>query len=268
MAGARFLAPAVPLIVVVGMGAIEVVTKRKAVTVVAGSLLILANLFCYVRFVHAGEGEGRPAWWAWQAAKRFRERTGEHRFSFVELANKQHVRDAITVRRLLPVIDEAVQNRTEPLSIMSGQAGMIAYYVFASHFGKVQFLDLWSLTTRELYDCLSPEIMPPTMWGTSHDLPTIFKQRKQLESCGLRTPDIFVNECLSQHVRKWLGRNGYVLVFNQVGAVKSHESEEVERLVPGRMAACGFIAVHKPLAKQLGLKPARDWRWNLNPGGD
>lgn len=238
------------------------VRNARGISAVA-AVLVGANLLGLVQSAHTGLGEGRPAWALRSFGELFRSRFGDHDFSPIEFANKQHHRDAVTAQQLWPIVERAHALKHRPIWLSTGQAGMIAYHLMTRAYGKATLIDLYALTNHELIECIGRDKAPLCIQGLAMAVPTYLEAMDRYEKeCGLPTPDIFFNECLPDSDRKLLQSKGYVLVFNQTGTVKNSRSQ---KWFAGNMVVCGYIAVKKALADELGLKPAQDLKWDMNP---
>lgn len=264
MSAARFLAPCIPAIVLVGMVAVSAVGAAERAIPALALVLVGANTLAQVQFLHTGEGEGRPAWTLGAFDKMFRKRYGDHGFSRIEFANRLHLRDAVLVHHLLPIVERATQVRQRPIWMATGQAGMMPYHVTARFFPKTRLIDLWALTSRELLDCLRPGEASMSKAGMSHSMQWYLDNTDRFQKeCGLPPADIYFNECISDGDKKLLQKKGYVLVFNMGGTLLTSKSQ---KFFPGKLGACGFIAVKKDLADEMGLKAVTsDLVFDMNP---
>jgi hypothetical protein len=75
-------------------------------------------------------------------------------FTFSELANRAHRRDARLLGPLLGLVRRLKPTEEQPIYLMSGQAGMVPYYVFREFYGRARFIDLYTLTTPEILPCV------------------------------------------------------------------------------------------------------------------
>lgn len=146
MRGGRFFAVFVPLALVVGVGALrEFGPGPRGLA----ALLILA--FCAngagMLALALGEASGRPLWRFLERDPLLREHGGSA-FHWSERANRVRTRDVLFVGAMNRVVDELLE-RTEPVTIMSRQAGMVMYYVGKEHFGRIRFIDVYGLTTPD-----------------------------------------------------------------------------------------------------------------------
>ena len=263
MSGARFLAPAIPSIVILGLAGASLFLNGGSLRAVA-LVLVFANLFSVVQFVRASGNDGRPGFLLPAAAQRFHRQFGAHRFGAIELANKVHERDAGTLSNFLPIVARAVAASPDrPIWVITGQAGMMGYYLMSKYFRSAKLLDFWSITTRELYDCLPAGTAPSSKAGSSIGLGQYLDAMPSLEArCGLPRPDFFYNECLPDRDRQLLVDHGYRVLYNQVGDVRDLEQSP---LLPAQIGACGYFAVREELAQKLGLGGEKTVAWAANP---
>jgi hypothetical protein len=263
MAGCRFLALAIPTLVILGMAAGMLWLPRRRERWAFSILLVASNLFASAQIVHSGGNDGRPGFLLPRAILAFRQRVGSLDLAPIELANKIHERDAATLSQFLPVVDRAIAALHRPVWVATGQAGMMAYQLASHHFGEAKVIDLWSLTTRDLYDCLPRGSTRGSRWGTVIRPEQYLAAAKSLEeSCGLPRADIFYNECLGDGDREALARHGYRVIYEQLGEVRDLENDPALR---GSVPACGYFALRQDVADSLGLRSETDWSWDANP---
>jgi hypothetical protein len=263
MLGSRFLVPAIPCLVILGLAAAA--SFRGAASVKALAIvLVVANLFSIVQYVRASGNNGRPAFLLPAAMHLFQRQFGKTQFSSIELANKVHERDAGTLSNFLPVVARVVAvSPDRPVWVITGQAGMMGYYLMSTYFGRAKMMDFWSITTRDLYDCLPNGSAPSGLAGSSIGLGQFLDAMPSLEArCGLPRPDLFYNECLSDQDRQQLAAHGYRVLYNQVGDVRDLEGSQ---LLPAQISACGYFALREDLAQRLGMGPEKTVVWKSNP---
>jgi hypothetical protein len=268
MAGARFLAPAVPALVLIGFVALEAVAAAERTRRLLVTAYCAANLLCAVLLLHRGASngqplEGQPLWALWGAIERVEARIAPSPIARVELMNRIHRRDAVVIDELLEVADAIVAAVPERrVQAMTGQAGMMAYHLAARHPDRVNLLDLWSLTDRQLLDCFPPGAIQTSKWGSLIGTSRPFTEHAELEArCGLPLPDVFFNADVEPHLPRLFARHGYEIVYHQVG----HLGGEQGGFFPSWYPADGFIAVKREIARAAGLRRKPTWRWNLDP---
>jgi hypothetical protein len=265
MQGARFLALIVPSLVLTGFLALEQFAPAASGRAGLAALYAAANLVFAIQVLHQGAVEGQPLWTMGGVFARFDARVKDpHQFSRVELLNKMHRRDAVTLSELLPIADALVAHaKTRPLQVMTGQAGMTAYHLASRHFGKVNILDLWSLTDRQLLDCLPRGTVSAGRWGTFIGPDRPLREHEQItRSCGLPLPDIFYNAVLDDFLLPLFAQLDYVVLYHQVGRIKNSEGQ---KFFPANEEADGYVAVKRELALAAGLQQKPIWHWDLNP---
>jgi len=178
--------------------------------------------------------------------------------------NKMHRRDAVTVSELLPVADALVaQVKTRPVHVMTGQAGMTAYHLASRHFGKVKILDLWSLTDRQVLDCLPRGTVSAGRYGTFISTERPLREHEQItRRCGLPLPDIVYNAVLGRRPAPALRTARYVVVYHQVGRIKNSEGQ---KFFPGNEEADGYVASSGSWRWRLACSRSRSGTGDLNP---
>jgi hypothetical protein len=262
MLGSRFLVPAIPTLVILGLAG---TSFRNSVSLKSlAAILVVANLFSIAQYVRASGNNGRPAFLLPAALHLFRRQFGEQKFSSIELSNKVHERDVGTLSNFLPVVARVVAASPDrPVWVITGQAGMMGYYLMSKYFGRAKMMDFWSITTRDLYDCLPKGSAPSGLAGSSIGLGQYLEAMPSLEAqCGLPRPDLFYNECLPDRDRQLLVANGYRVLYDQVGQVRDLEESQ---LLPAQIDACGYFAVREDLAQRLGLGGEKTVVWRSNP---
>jgi hypothetical protein len=263
MVGARFLAPIVPALALTGFAALEAVARSQRSRAALAAAYCAFNVGCALRLLHLGESEGQPLWTMRGVVERVERHIGPDLVAPIELWNKIHRRDAVTLSRLLPIVDAAVAHTPgRRVQVMTGQAGMLAYHLAARHYGRIDILDLWSLTDRRLLDCFPPGAIEASRWGSRIGTVRPFVEHDQLRArCGLALPDVFYNEGLEAHLPKLFRAFGYELIYRQVGDIVSGRGTLFEAAYP----AFGFVAVKRELAEAAGLRRQPTWRWSLDP---
>ena len=103
-------------------------------------------------------------------------------FSWFDRANVVHLRDISMVHDFRPIIDALGGKAPAPIKIMSGQMGMVAYYMALDHFGDIEFVDRWGLATTHFATCPVTNKLPGTAFGrdvlsTSSDYVRVMDQR-------------------------------------------------------------------------------------------
>jgi hypothetical protein len=263
MSGGRFLAPAVPALVLIGFVALEALAPAARARTLLAAAYCASNLLFGVQLLHRGITDGQPLWAMRGVIERVEARIGPSPIASVELMNRIHRRDAVVIDELLEIADAIVARvPSRRIHAMTGQAGMIAYHLVARHPGRFNVLDLWSLTDRQLMDCFPPGSVETSKWGTLIGTWRPLAEHAEITArCGLPLPDLFFNADVEPHMPKQFAELGYEILYHQVG----HLGREESGFFPAWYPADGFIAVKREVARAAGLRKKPTWRWNLDP---
>lgn len=254
MLGARFLAPVVPALVLIGFVAIEAAARGPRARAGLAASYCALNLMFALQLVHQDATDGQPLWTAAGAVERLRERVGPVPFATVELLNRSHRRDAVVISELLPIVDLAIaRTPARRINVMTGQAGMIPYHLSEHYYERMNVIDLWSITDRQLLDCFPEGTVETNNVGSAIGTYRPLAEHEQLTArCGLPLPDVFFNADVEPHMPALFAKLGYDVVYRQVGRMENGTS------------LGGFIAVKHELAQALGLRTKSTWRWDLD----
>jgi hypothetical protein len=211
MPGARLLVPLGPPIAILAASFVGWVTERKwlfgfgvGIPLVA---LNVANVFSFGSSKLNGSYAGEKAF----DGARHVTGPAAPEFHFSELANKAHRRDARLLGVLLDVVRRLDPKPERPITLMSGQAGMVPYHVFREHYGAARFIDLFSLTSPSLAACLPRGARSSQTQGVRLSPDWIIRHADELgERCDVRRPDIVFS---NGRFPKYLRRYGYVKVY-------------------------------------------------------
>ncbi len=251
MPAGRFVVPLLPLCAVVAMGLASMLDP--AVVRGAGLLavpLVAGNVIAATAFLE-GAGNGLSLPLAWGQYRRFRAHVDPQRFSFMELGSG-HIRDALVLEALTPIIERILATRKGPLYLLSGQAGMVPYYAFQTAGGRARFIDMWSLTGG-LLDACAPPAQHDEL-GARISLDWFFAHAGDIERrCHVPEPDIVFSDGRNATVLAKLRHWGYTIAYTQSGSL----GEIDKPLVPRRLGSIDyFVAVRTDVWKALGLKPS------------
>jgi hypothetical protein len=160
---------------------------------------------------------------------------GAPAFTFSELGNRAHRRDAHLLAALLELTRRIAPTPERPLYIMSGQAGMVPYYVFREHYGAARFIDLFSLTAPEILPCIPANRRNEQIHGIRLSPDYIVRHANEMPAeCHARRPQIvFSPGAFPNYLRKL----GYVEAYR------------------GRRGVEAFVALDGELAHLLKKTP-------------
>lgn len=241
MPAGRFLIVALACCAVLWTQAIAGATNRRAHTLV----LVAVVLQCVAVLQRARTGSsGSPIW-----ASPDEQLTGEpSRFSWFELRNRSRVHDMPMIHELERVLDTLQTRTSAPLTVLSGQAGMVMYHVVHDRGDSIRFLDRFSLATDEFDRCEVFSDLPRTSIGVDVRYPALFERLHEAESrCNLARPEVIWDwDSAEGRVSRLVARQGYRLVYEQDGFLKSGS-----KWLPGAdQRANEFIAIREDLWRE------------------
>ncbi len=213
MQAGRFIVPVLPLACLLVLYAFSLLRWRW----LAHSLIVVV---CAAQFgwhfpVIAQQSHGTPVWTQYRLDPRFRQ------YSVFEQWNQEHVRDMAVINHLQSVITDLTEQSAQPITLLSGQSGMVFYYTAQQFFRQVQFYDLRGLVDRHLTDCTLVNTIERARQGLYWGYPEFFALLPQLESqCGIRKPDIIYDlNDMNQKLGQTLEKLGYVMIHQEQGFV-------------------------------------------------
>jgi arylsulfatase A-like enzyme len=165
-------------------------------------------------------------------------------------AAELHTKDALRDIPQLEHLNEVVSRFTaypEKLNIASIQMGFIPYHLSKNFPGRLHFLDLRALSTRDFSDCALLDTFPRTENGIKISYDEFFSLLPMLQrQCGIAKPDILYD--LGYGMREnVLKENGYIITYRE----KRHVAGDFSTRSIGSEL---FVAVRRELAAQYQLK--------------
>ncbi|MCC6521562.1 MAG: hypothetical protein IT373_02775 [Polyangiaceae bacterium] len=274
MAVGRFVALAAPLLSILAIWAIQQVFERCWLRRVALSALVVCNGLGLLK-VAMKEAPGRPLWIQLQSDSVIQANATGFDFPWVDRANQTHTRDALFAGELADVVRDILAYK-RPVVIMSGQAGMVMYYVASRYFGRVRFIDRHGLTTRDLMRAqreLGLGVASTGLVVSTDQFLALAASRPEDDLM----PDVIFD--IAPDRRKAAERLGYVCVYEQTGrmSASSPEGPGPRQAGPRRRASFTvqggvyqFVAIRREIAKLLGVAdaPPRKLEWNPVPTTD
>lgn len=134
-------------------------------------------------------------------------------YSFFEAMNRVHLRD-IPLSYNLNAIIETVKNNngSEIVTFMSPYAGMVAFHAIKKHFGEARFIDMYGLSTLDMYNCRFAQDSLSSNEGIKVTFEYFFKYSSDFKSkCGIEFPDIIFSSSLD----KQLKGQPYTIIYSQ-----------------------------------------------------
>ena len=247
MEGGRFLVPIVPVLAALAVLGVSTVTKERFI-IITLSALVLLEVVGLVAFARQ-DSTSVPIW----HSPKMPSDVVISDLSWFEKMNRINIRDIQVLAELDSLVTSLRETRSETITIMSGQMGMVAYYITREHFGSVQFVDRFGLTTAHIMSCELTSRLPARPLGRQLELETYFNNREALHTkCTMPEPMIIFDiDSVGAKRQKLVSQNGYVVVYSQTGDVQGHSILEGRRV-----RADEFIAVRKDLASLIGKAKA------------
>jgi len=243
MEGGRFLAHFLPAAIGLGaMGLSGSVAGRRALPIVAAALIALEARSAFVFTL--SESPSLPLW---ADVTTDLDRVGRD-FSWFERHNRINVRDMPLLEHLDEAITRLTRQQSEPITLVSGQMGIVAYHLAQRHFGRIRFLDRFGLIDRSLTNCAVTHDAPRDTGGLVIVLETYLRQLPALEqTCHIERPDLMY----SLGDFSSLDAYGYQTIYAQRGRVEALGT----RLAGAPVIADSFFAVDAALVRSSGSFP-------------
>lgn len=179
MEGGRLLVPILPLAAVL----IAVALVRLPRTALLVAAVVALQVVGVVHFA-ARDSTGTPAWT--EPAYPGRGREAAEGFAWYERRNRVHLRDIVFLRSALPELRAIARRAEGPLTISTGQAGMVPYFLLERIDEDVRLIDLGSLTTDAFAAC-PPEGFRHTPLGSGVGYEYWLSH---IDECRLPPPDV------------------------------------------------------------------------------
>jgi len=237
MEGGRFLVFFLPVIVAFVPLAIARMTKRLVLLVIVTSIVAGCQVATLIEFAKYSS-TGVPIWAVPVGA------IDTPDYSWFEKRNRVNMRDAEIINNLDRLVTQIISSRNSPVTVMSGQMGIVPYHLAMKHRGNVRFMDRFGLTDRIFTSCDTTRSLRRGRLGLQLSYKFYFENREALEKSGhLPRPDIIFDIGSARDSRA--ADNGYTIVYNQSGRIASDS-----QLFPGReVPADEFIAVRNDLLR-------------------
>jgi hypothetical protein len=261
MSCGRFLANQLPVWWLVVVISLSIALQRQLRTV-RWALLALgaANLWFLFGIARLGGANGYPITAALKVVPAARQQYQLQHYSFLELSNKSHLRDALLAEELKRVIAQVLPATDGKVWVASGQAGGVPYHTFSAFPNRLRFIDYWGLVDAAAMPCIPRSALRHSSLGVALSPELMFKYRQAiLQDCGIPMPDIVFNTSLREGTRKGLEARGYRVVYFQRGAMPNFDTPSI---LKGGTSIDSYIAVRRELADKLGLT-YREIRWSI-----
>jgi len=177
--------------------------------------------------------------------------------SFWIRRNAANRRDILLVSAASAVIDELRRKIDDPLRVVTGQMGMIAYKLRRKYSSSVVFRDLYGLATKDFDSCYRHFGAGKSRQGLSVDEYRYASREKEMvKLCGFETADILIGLRLPGGLSE--ATDNYRVVYRQTGRstcpseIRSAPSSHFHQTGwCNRESANGYVAVRADLYTQF-----------------
>ena len=252
MEGGRLLVPLIPLIVLLGVWAIN---RSNRTRILLLSILVVISISDGITFAKQ-KSTGMPFFEVRETVDKVQDELAISytEYSWFEYANRIHLRDVAFIPALDQVVTKLLAEGVEKVSILSNQMGMVPYYIAKRRYKDVEFLDMRGLATKHFTECEITSDLPKTSAGIDLSYKLFFEILDEINTkCSISDPMIiFTLE--TQERKEVIQENGYVIIYQQIGEVTTPFGG-------GYVGAGQFIALRKDLATIIGEiePPVREW---------
>lgn len=234
MEAGRFLVPVAPLVAILAAVAVRripsVLWQSTAVVVVVATQVLGLG------WVASRWSTGHPAWGRVTSNLPAADVAVVAGRPWYERGNRVHYRDAVFVVQLERVVD-ALAAKEPVVTVTSGQAGMVPYYLFAHRPHGVRFIDTGSLTSDAFARC-SHALVKSSLGAAM----TLGYWLAHTGECGVPAPDVVYQ--LGPFSAQPVLARGYRLVYQQPEAAIRPDTSFLRGPV---VSAAEFIAVRADL---------------------
>ncbi len=189
MEGGRLLVPMLPIFLMCLSYALNQWISNPWIFYGMICIFVLMQIYHLVQFTEE-YSLGVPAWSRLRAMDKIVEYHDDFSYTQFEYYNRDHARDIPTIHHLNDIVNTIKTHKKDKVIIMSGQMGMIPFYITQHHFGHILFVDNNSLITRNMTHC-SFDIQSSNMRQLQITYKYYFEHAKILEEvCHIPKPDI------------------------------------------------------------------------------
>jgi hypothetical protein len=262
--GGRFLVPVLPLLMVAGLYAIQQLPVR-----IVPIILVWLSLTALIDNAKFNKYHSRGTYWP--LAKTVSEpvindfESIPNRFHWPEQVRREHLAYIPPIIMLDKIITRLLEIKSS-LTIISGDMGIIPFYIANQHFGKVEFIDMYGLTTPHLTHCNLEDYLQRQSdshlfrgrFGIQINFEFLFDHFNEIKNrCPIRYPDIVCGMGHGQWVNNLEeSKQKYQRIYHQFGRITIGDcwSRRKEN-------ANYFIAVHQDLLAKTNELQLDSYKW-------
>ncbi|MEY3442032.1 MAG: hypothetical protein RLZZ519_313 [Bacteroidota bacterium] len=220
MENGRFLVPYLPFLLLLTFMELETIFSRSISVLILPWLgLSIYGMMATAMWYNTGYSPviGDPI------SEEVGERLDNSGIRFSERYNRIHLRDFYPFWALKREVESLWRKKGKPVTVLSQQAGMMAYHLAMMNYGQFRFIDLVGLCTADFTDCVVTRDRGNFVGGLNMDLIYFFEDLPNIQAkCGIVAPDIvFGLDDEEGSLRNAVLANGYQLAYSQGGKMPS-----------------------------------------------
>lgn len=256
MEGSRFIVPVIPALAVLAVMIVPRITSREfQVYVIAGIVAFqIVGVIWFAKF-------GSISTPIWDVYRLDTSNLAVEKYSWYVQPNRTHLRDIPVVDELDSVISTLKPEIDGKITVLSGQAGFVAYHMAREHYKRIEFVDRRGITTSHFTDCGGTRDVERATTGLLLAYTAFLANQEAIEDeCGIQRPHVIFDLDLPElTLENAVTRNGYVLVYRQTGKIQTSKTlQGIEVL------AHEFIAVREDLSHLFDGPPPNLREWNVD----
>ena len=216
MEGGRFFAPIISLMVIVSIHVSKRYFNEMLITLYGFCLNVAAILYFSYMFSTSSPITSYISYVNHLSQKEVEE------FSIFDITNRIHYRDIPFITNMKQLVKTLFASNLH-LTIMSGQGGMVPYYLFKDYYKQIKFIDIWGLSTRDFTQCKITNSLPKGAFGVWMGYDYFFKNFQLLsDTCKISKPDIIYDLDPTFAKSNIIENYGYTMIYFQTGEVRYH----------------------------------------------
>lgn len=255
MQAGRFLVPVLPLATLFCWQLLKPLSHRNRLSLLV--ILLLLNIYSnYIALKQ--QSHGTPLWASFHISS-----DHQQRYSIFEQYNQEHLRDMDVIDKLDSTIEILLDRRGAPVTLLSGQSGMVFYYTAKKYFHQVRFYDNRGLVENSLLKCSLMNDVARSPQGLYFDLDGFFARQPALyDNCGIPEPDILydIND-LSRQLPQRMSEQGYRLIHKEGGKMLKDSTSLPVNTLP----AVNVVMVSNNVMNELGNPAMTITRYHEKP---
>ncbi len=241
----RFFVPVLPLACILTTLYLQSIIKNHYGFIIAVVAICIANTYGNLVALKK-HSHGTPIWASYRISEQH-----QQRYSMFEQYNQEHLRDMEVIDTLDRTISHLIESQPlTPVTLMSGQSGMVFFYTAKNHFRQVTFFDNRALIEDSLIKCELIDNVPRSNQGLFFSFDEFFELQPQLaEQCDIPVPDLLydIND-MTRQLHKRMENHNYTLIHKEGGKVLQNNTSIPTFILP----APNFIMLNNDLLDVAG----------------